>query len=224
MSSKIEPGIDPSNYCTLYIVRHGETEWNAKGILMGQKDSPLTQKGIEQATELAERLRDVRFDAIFASDLPRAQATADIVRHGRNLPIQTSMLLRERAFGRFEGTPADSYYDQLKDVLTKEHHLSIDDRFQFKIEDDMESDKEIFDRFVVPVRNIAKEHIGKTVLVVTHGGCIRAFLIHTGYYDLKDMIGGSVGNAAHVKTLSNGSEEFLIQEVVGVVLRRVGSE
>lgn len=76
-----------NNYCTLYIARHGQTEWNAKGILMGQKDSPLTDLGVQQACDLAKELANVHFDAIFSSDLLRAQRTAQIVKLERDLAI-----------------------------------------------------------------------------------------------------------------------------------------
>ena len=48
------------NYCTLYLVRHGETEWNVKGIVMGQKDSPLTGQGVFQAQATAQELKDIK--------------------------------------------------------------------------------------------------------------------------------------------------------------------
>ena len=70
---KISMGKNPhmqeadKNYCTLYLARHGETEWNVARTVIGQKDSPLTEKGILQAEETAETLRNVKFDAIFSS-------------------------------------------------------------------------------------------------------------------------------------------------------------
>ena len=53
-----------SNICTIYLVRHGETEWNRDGIVMGQSDSPLTAQGIEQAKKTATTLKDIKFEAI----------------------------------------------------------------------------------------------------------------------------------------------------------------
>ncbi|MBI2630816.1 histidine phosphatase family protein [Candidatus Nomurabacteria bacterium] len=59
---------EEANYCTLYLVRHGETEWNVKKITQGQSESTLTENGIRQAEETAEKLKDIKFDAIFSSD------------------------------------------------------------------------------------------------------------------------------------------------------------
>ena len=63
----------------LIIVRHGETEWNTQDIAMGQLDSPLTLKGIQQAHAIAERLRRLSFCALYSSDLGRAVQTVNII-------------------------------------------------------------------------------------------------------------------------------------------------
>ena len=63
----------------IYIVRHGETDWNVLGKLQGSKDIPLNEKGIEQAKELREILKDVKFDIVFASPLQRTLKTAEII-------------------------------------------------------------------------------------------------------------------------------------------------
>ena len=80
------------NYCTLYLVRHGETEWNVKKINQGQSESALTEVGIEQAKETGEKLKHIKFDAIFSSDLSRTQRTAEIIKLDRELVIKTSEL------------------------------------------------------------------------------------------------------------------------------------
>jgi probable phosphoglycerate mutase len=63
--TRLEKAIDP-NYTTLYIVRHGGTEWNRKDILQGRLDSKLTKQGLHQAAELAKKLENVHFDAAFS--------------------------------------------------------------------------------------------------------------------------------------------------------------
>ena len=60
---------------TIYIVRHGETKWNVKQLMQGHKDSPLTEKGIEQAEEIKKELKNIHFYRIFSSDLLRAKRT-----------------------------------------------------------------------------------------------------------------------------------------------------
>src|SRR3989339_1721811 len=129
------------NYCTLYLVRHGETEWNVKKINQGQSESFLTEKGIEQAKETAERLKDIKFDAIFSSDLSRTQRTAEIIKLDRELIIQTSQLLRERAHGSFEGKHADVFKNTLKEKLEERESLSGDEYHSFRLAPDGETDE-----------------------------------------------------------------------------------
>ena len=75
------------------------TEWNEIGLIQGHSDSPLTAQGITQAKELAKKLKNVKFDLIFSSDLLRAKRTAEIIALEHKLFVQTSKLLRERDFG-----------------------------------------------------------------------------------------------------------------------------
>ena len=115
--------ITDENYCTLYLVRHGETEWNNKSITQGQSESVLTQTGIEQAEVTAVNLKDIHFDAIFSSDLIRTQETAKIIKLDRDIVIQTSRLLRERNYGRFEGKHSSEFREALKEKLDKEKEV-----------------------------------------------------------------------------------------------------
>ena len=76
--SKLTPQ-ERARCATLYLVRHGETEWNTQDILQGHLDSALTERGLAQARELVDRFRGVEFTAIFSSDVTRAQRTAQII-------------------------------------------------------------------------------------------------------------------------------------------------
>lgn len=202
-------------YCTLYIVRHGETEWNKNDIIQGQVDSPLTPAGIEQAKTTAEELKGVHFDAIFSSDLLRARRTAEIIKLERQLAVNTSKLLRERSFGHFEGKPVEEYKSAVKHLFEQAQHLPIEEQWKFKFGEDVESDEEIISRFITQLREIAVAYAGKTALVTTHGGCIRAFLIHVGAYEYGSLPPGSFQNAGYVKVLSDGVD-FFVKEIKGV--------
>ena len=89
----------------LYIVRHGQTEWNIQRRLQGISDIPLDAAGIEQAQNIARRLRDVHFTAIYASPLSRSIQTAQIIAaHSAHAPsIQITRELMEISFGIYEG-------------------------------------------------------------------------------------------------------------------------
>jgi len=88
---------------TLYLVRHGQTDWNSEGRLQGHSDRPLDTVGRIQASAIAARLSTVSLDAIWASDLSRAQATARAIAVYHNLPVNTDTRLREVGYGRWEG-------------------------------------------------------------------------------------------------------------------------
>lgn len=204
-------------YCTIYLVRHGETEWNVTDIVQGHADSFLTKKGEEQARELTKKFRKIHFDAVFSSDLLRARRTAKIIILERRLAIKTTKLLRERKFGQYEGKHVSVYKKELQHLLEKLDKLPDKERKRFKLASDIESDEEMFTRFNIFLRETSVAYLGKTILVVTHGGIIRIFLIHLGYGNYKELPAGSIKNTAFIKLLSDGTDYF-IDEVFGVTL------
>lgn len=202
-------------YCTLYLVRHGETEWNVQKITQGQSESILTENGIRQAEETAQKLKDIKFDAIFSSDLSRTHRTAEIIKLDREIIIQTSKMLRERAYGRFEKQHSNVFKEVLKEKLAERETLSEEDSWNFKLDEDVETDEEIVSRFLVHIREIAVAYPNKTVLVVSHGGPLRMFLAKTGYATKKELPGGAFKNGGYIKVLSDGVN-FFIKEAEGI--------
>lgn len=89
----------------IIMVRHGETLFNALGLTQGWCDSPLTEKGKEQAGRLAQALREYPIQEAYSSTSDRAYDTCEIVLGGRDLEIRRDRRLREMNFGVFEGTP-----------------------------------------------------------------------------------------------------------------------
>lgn len=87
----------------LYLVRHGETTYNAEGRVQGHEDPPLTQLGVRQAQAVADRLAVERIDAVCSSDLARASRTAEIVAARHGLAVSTTPLLREANLGVVQG-------------------------------------------------------------------------------------------------------------------------
>lgn len=197
----------------IYIVRHGETEWNLKRIVQGQMDSPLTDLGISQAKDLAKELREIKFDLVFSSDLLRAKKTAEIIAAEHKLTVETTELLRERAFGKLEGKPVEALR-AFEDLFAKLKHEEI---FVYKSSPDVESDKEITTRLITFLRETAITHAGKKILVVTHGGVMRAFLIRLGVTDYKKPM--FVGNGGYIKLETDGID-FEVKEIMGVHKRQ----
>jgi broad specificity phosphatase PhoE len=205
-------------YCTLYIVRHGETEANKNHVVQGVLDAPLTPEGVSQAQATAKDLRHIHFDAIFSSDLPRTRRTAEIIKLDRELAIQTTKLLRERHYGEFEGKPTSEYHAAVDRLLEEKERLTEQEQWKFSLGKDMETDEELAERMLIQLREIAVSHQGKTVLVITHGGAMRMFLTRIGYAKYGELPGGTVRNAAYAKILSDGID-FFVKEVKGIEKR-----
>ncbi len=91
---------------TLWFVRHGESTWNASGLVQGQADGPvLTAKGRREAARVTERLGDMDVAAIYSSDLERARETAAIIATTLRVPLHLDPAVRERNFGDAQGHP-----------------------------------------------------------------------------------------------------------------------
>jgi broad specificity phosphatase PhoE len=150
----------------ILFARHGETDWNRERRVQGHTDRPLNETGREQAAALADELESVRVDAVYASDLARAQETAQIVAERLGLPITTLSELREKHFGTWEGLTDE-------EVLVRFPHAR--ERGPWG---DGETSEAMSERVVTAVRRIAREHPDGQVLVVSHGGPLRALLRH----------------------------------------------
>lgn len=169
-----------NNYCTLFVVRHGETDWNVKRKVMGHKDLPLNETGIIQANELAKELKKIHFDAIFSSDLLRAKQTAKIISLERKIAVQTTTALRERYFGRLEGKSWVNSSPKLQKLWEMLSDLTDTERKKHNLEK-VENDMDVISRFIIILREISVAHIGKTVLIACHGGLMRMLLQHLGF-------------------------------------------
>lgn len=87
----------------LYIIRHGETEWNVQKRLQGVSDTNLNEKGIEMAKQTAEALKEIPFACCFTSPLKRAKDTAMYILRDRQVPVYEDARIREISFGEWEG-------------------------------------------------------------------------------------------------------------------------
>ena len=97
---------------TLLLVRHGQSQWNAAGLMQGQTQHvPLTELGFAQAANAARELASLRPRALISSDLLRALQTAEPCARSTGLPIATSPLLREQGYGVLEGRPSRELWD-----------------------------------------------------------------------------------------------------------------
>ena len=87
----------------LYVIRHGETDWNQKGIMLSIEDKPLNQNGIEQANKAREIVKKLDYDIVISSPLERTYHTAQIVNKNKNIDIVTDKRIMERNAGILSG-------------------------------------------------------------------------------------------------------------------------
>lgn len=196
---------------TLYIVRHGQTNWNTIKRVQGQTDIPLNTTGEEQAKQLAGVFKNIHFDAAFSSDLLRAKRTAEIIILEKHIAIQTTNLLRERNFGPYEGI----YVEELKELEKDLENLSKENRARYKLHPEIENDEELVGRFITFLREISVAYTGKNILVVCHGAIMRVLLIHLGFATYETLGHGTIDNTAYIELLSDGLE-FEVKETHGV--------
>ncbi len=205
---------------TIYIVRHGQTEWNVKGLLQGHADSPLTQEGENQAKQIAQELRDVHFDKVFSSDLLRAKRTAEIIVLEKKLAVKTTKALREMAFGKFEGKPYKDINDAFEKLFKQYEHLNQQEKYKLKLAPDIETSEEAVSRFITFLRELAVGLPEKIILIVTHGSVIRHFLIHIGLGTHETLANTAIAHTALIKIESDGVD-FFIKETKGVTITTV---
>jgi broad specificity phosphatase PhoE len=152
---------------TILIARHGESDWNRDHRWQGQADRPLTERGREQAQALAQRLAHVELDAVYSSDLRRALDTATAVAQRQGLDVQVLEELREVDVGSWSGLTREEAEERFPDGF---HRW----RTGFPGWDDGETYEAMADRVLAVVDRLARRHEGGRLLVVSHGGPIRA--------------------------------------------------
>jgi len=157
----------------LLIARHGETEANAEGRYMGHSDSPLTPGGLEQVNRLAERLAKTSMDVLYASDLPRAAQTAQMIGDRCGLSVRLDERLRERDIGILQGLTDEEARAEHPDVFRRLDSLSID----YAIPGG-ESASAFRARLASFLEDFTTSEDGGRVLLVAHGGVARCLLWH----------------------------------------------
>ncbi|MBU2213789.1 class I tRNA ligase family protein [Patescibacteria group bacterium] len=147
------------------LVRHGETDWNSKRIIQGHTDTDLNKSGEQQVKESASKLKGKKFDVIISSDLKRASKSAEILSKELNIPHEGKWTeLRERKHGEWEGKKRT---EVLSDDMPSMGIAYINPKGG-------ESREQFFLRLEKAGEKILNEFKGKKILVVSHGGAIKA--------------------------------------------------
>lgn len=157
--------------CRVYLIRHGETEWNSTLKFQGATDIQLSERGRQQAFSLAKRLASLKPDAFYASDLVRAYETAKIISGYHDMPVKKVPGLREMNFGAWEGLTSA----EIKQRFANEVKKWWDNPFSIRIPNG-ETYSELIDRSVKAIKEIIEQHTEGKVIIVSHGGPIRSIV------------------------------------------------
>lgn len=157
---------------TIYLTRHGQTEWNVEKKMQGHQDSALTTQGVLQATWLRDAMLTVDLAAIYTSTSPRAITTAEIIRGPRPLEIITYDALREIHMGDWEGRTRSEILETDAQGLAAFSHKPA----EYTPNNHGESLHDVQNRVVPILHEIIARHPDQTILIVSHGITLRLLL------------------------------------------------
>lgn len=164
----------------LWLVRHGQTDWNAQRRIQGHTPTELNAMGRAQAKLLADWLFDTRqqnpFAALYSSDLPRAAQTAEIIGDKLGLTVSCTPELRERHLGEFEGKT----WEQVRSIRAANGNRLIEngDLADWTGVPGVETDQQLWQRVSKILDAIAQRHPGGDILAVSHGGVMKHVIWH----------------------------------------------
>ncbi|KAF0973390.1 hypothetical protein FDP41_008094 [Naegleria fowleri] len=209
-----------TQFCEIYIMRHGETDWNQQGIFQGHTDIPLNAQGEEQALSLRSIFQHIPFSCVYTSDLMRAKRTAKIVVSSsplhENVKIYEHSKLRERCMASWEGKSIADWRQYISQLSTTPNRESTQEQvLNFKWDSGVESYGQAFSRLRSFIEEIVHNHWGQTILLSTHGGILGSVL-----YSLNFQMGRKwrVSNCAWIKIRVSSNLEFSVLDHHGVEL------
>ena len=159
----------------LYIVRHGETDWNKAGKVQGRTDIPLNERGRYLAEATAEGMKDVRIDFCYTSPLIRAKETAQIILGEREIPLVEEKRIEEICFGKCEGM---KFRGEITDPGSEAFQRFFTDTENYVPSEGAESISELYERTGCFLSEIADREDLKDshILISTHGAAMTALL------------------------------------------------
>ena len=156
----------------IYLLRHGQTDWNLQGRWQGHADIPLNAVGLEQAVRLAQTLSACGLQAIYASDLQRARQTAEALAQVTGLSVVVDARLREVNQGEWQGLPMAEIRQRYR-----RGYQDLKDPTLFAPPGG-ESLRQLCDRLLSSIQEIAIHHPDQRVAVVSHGFAVAVLLAH----------------------------------------------
>ena len=180
----------------ILLTRHGQTEWNVLKKVQGKADIELNEKGIQQAEETREILKNEKIDLILCSPLKRAIQTAEIINRERNIEMIIDERISERDFGEFEG------------MINTEFDFNTFWSYKQNLKyNKAENIRDFFKRIYSFLDSVKNEYAGKRILIVSHGGVsIPVKCYFDGVPDLETLLPLSLKNCEVAKYSYNIGE------------------
>ncbi|WP_218964131.1 histidine phosphatase family protein [Priestia megaterium] len=166
----------------LYLVRHGQTEWNVQKRMQGWENSNLTELGKRNAIALGEKLKAVTFDAVYTSTSGRTIETAKLIMGNQNLHIESDKNLREMFLGEWEGKTDE----ELKALYPQQYNNFWEQPADYKPFNG-ETFEELNNRVILVLQNIIANHKRGNVLVVSHSVFLKSLMMYVKGREVKDL-------------------------------------
>lgn len=206
----------------IYLVRHGESKGNLHFqttgdslVGIGVLGTDLTEQGKEQIKNTREKLKEIKFAAIYSSHLARAEESAMIFTEELKLPVNKTERLRERTMGSLQGKRSAELKEKFKKEYGDLDKLPHEEKMEWKLVPDMENANEAAERMRNILLEISQKHSGEYILIVTHGALMRFFLMTLGFAKYDEFSSGSIENGGFVKLSVDGAQ-FMVTETYKV--------
>lgn len=191
----------------IYIVRHGETQWNKEKRLQGSTDILLSEAGRDLAIKTGQALMDTHIDKIYSSPLKRAHETADLIRNGRDIELITDDRIRELNFGSFEGKS----YTELIDNDTAFKYF-FNEPHLYEPTDDGESLTHLIERAGDFMQDVIEPLAAscKRVMIVAHGAINKGIMSYIKKHSLEHFWAGGLQRNCNVIILDYTDGKYTI--------------
>ncbi len=194
----------------IYFIRHGETIWNLEKKFQGLLDSPLTEKGINQAKLLGKKLENINFDKFYSSPLKRANDTANYIKGKREQEIEIFKDFIEMSFGNIEGEKIEEF----EKIYSEELNYFYKEPLKYNPKDfNGESFLEVRDRVTKGLKKFIEINKNyERVLVVSHGATLKVLLHYISGEDLETLKDKEIPKNTSYTIVEYENEKFTIKD------------
>lgn len=182
----------------LWLVRHGQTDWNITGRWQGQAPHApgLNETGRAQALAIREQMHGNNFSAIYSSDLLRARQTAELIAKPLGLTVTLEPRLREMNLGAWEGVLSEEIEANYPQILVERARNPFETPAP-----NGESPRDVAERVQAAIDEITNKHPNKSILIVAHGVSLAVIICHTQGFRMEDVY----------EHIPNNAQPYLVQ-------------